>query len=399
MSASILASAVGNAALSFITTAGKALFNSQRADSLVKLTQVSRVEPITMIDSRLRVTPYLGDVLQSLVSLFSGYYLQAIAIQANVGAINTVRLLDQLNPSRSGDSLLRITGLGLECEMLEPAFYNFGLPRKNATFGLEAYGMSELEARFALESINLGFEAEAPSTGDGKDESKGMKAQFGKDFAKDIIQNAPLSVGKMLEVSISDQGKTAVFPVTVRLLSTLVDDSVLAHILSDGAKNITWKERWHAWRAGELEFWRDLVLATDLVDEHRKVLLKDKSGAYEEILNRRRGNVSKSITSGTPSLATASNLMVISDQTAKDVERKLHGRLADPQLRDKIFKMSYLMILTVVDVDKELVTFYHRGIAIPTQVSVKELKVSNKGNGQDIGDILMKLLAGKSPIL
>ena len=91
MSASILAAAVGNAALTFITTAGKALFNSQRADSLVKLTQVSRVEPITMIDSRLRVTPYLGDVLQSLVSLFSGYYLQAIAIQANVGAINTVR--------------------------------------------------------------------------------------------------------------------------------------------------------------------------------------------------------------------------------------------------------------------------------------------------------------------
>lgn len=404
MSASLMASAVGKAALTFITTAGKALFESQKADSLVKLTQSTRVEPITMIDNRLKVLPELGDVLHSLVSLFSGYYLQAVALQFNVSSINTIKILDQLNPSRSPDSLMRITGLGLEGEMLEPAFYAYGLPRRNSAFGLEAYGLSELEVRSSLESMGLlpGLEADGGEAGEQNgqgDKSTETKVTFGKDTARDIIQNAPLSVGKMLEVTIRDEGKSATFPVSVRLLSTLVDSSILTHILSDGTKNITWKERWHAWRSGELELWRDLVLATDLVDDHRQALLKDRTGAYAEILARRRGNASKSITTGTPSLATASNLMVISQATAQEVERKLHGKINDPAIREKIFNMSYLMLLVVVDPNNQWATFYHRGIALPTQLSLRELKVSNKGNGSDVGDILMKFLVGKPPML
>lgn len=399
MSATLLAAA-GQAALTYAITAVKSLFQSQKADSLINITKVARVEPITMIDQRLLALPYLSDTLHSLVSLFSGYYLQALSLHMNVGSVNTLRLLDQLNPSRDQRSLLKLVGpaAGLESNMVDPNLYTFGLPRRGQSTGLEAYGLHPVEARQALESYRASLEAHPASTDKNKsdeEKSAGHGATFGKTAVQDISQSAPLSVGKMLEVTLTDGDKKLTLPITVRLLSTPVDSSVLTHILSDGGKNMTWKERWNAFRAGELEFWRDLVLATDLVDEHRKVLLKDKSGAYREILARRKGNAVAAATGGSPSLATASNLMVISTATAKEVERRLLGKMSDISTREKIFKMSYLMILAVIDPDNEMVTFYHRGIALPTTVSVRDLKVSNKSGGPDIGDVLQKLLAGK----
>ncbi|MDH2154359.1 hypothetical protein [Stenotrophomonas sp. GD03657] len=405
MSATILATA-GSAALTFILTAAKSLIGSQNADSLINVAGKARVEPITMIDERLMATPYLTDVLHSLVSQFSAYYLQAVSLHMNVGSVNTLELLDQLNPNRGSATLLKLTGPGLESSQIDPLCYTFGLPQRGATLGLENYGLKPYENKAALEA--LPFNKDLPggynvsgSVQDGASHD-GAGAQFGKTAVQDISQSAPLSVGKLLEVTLIDgegeKSKKLTIPVSVRLLATPVNSSVLAHILSEGGRNITWKERWMSFKAGELEFWRDLVLATDLVDEHRQVLLKDKSGAYKEILARRRGNATKAVMSATPSLATASNLMVISTSVARDVERKVVGKLSDPAVRAKIFKMSYLMILVVIDPDNEMVTFYHRGIALPSIMSVKDVKVSNKsngGSGPDIGDILQKLLSGK----
>ena len=411
------AALIGKAALSFLLSAVKPLMESQKADSLVNISQPARVEPITMIDQRVLPLPYTGDLLHSLVSLFAGYYLQAAALQMNIGSVNTIRLLDQLNPNRTSQSLLKISGPGLESSHTVADSYLFALPRRRAAFGLESYGLNPNENRSALEAFkdNLSegsYSASAKAgpatvdaTGDGVDltlnpnQQNVGKVEFGRNAIQDIHQSAPLSVGKMLEVKVTDGDKVLNIPISVRLQSVPVDSSVLAHILSDGTKNITWKERWNAFRAGELEFWRDLVLASDLVDEHRKVLMKDKTGAYREILARRRGNATKALSSGTPSLATASNLMVLSSATAKEVERKVLGKLSDVATRDKIFKMSYLMILAIIDADNEMVTFYHRGINLPTVVSVKELKVANKGNGSDVGDILQKLLLGKPAVL
>lgn len=423
MSATILGTA-GAAALTFILTAAKSLMGSQSADSLINVAGNARVEPITMVDQRLMATPYLSDVLQSLVSQFSAYYLQAVSLHMNVGSVNTIQLLDQLNPNRSNHQLLKLTTTatpGLASIQTNPDAYTFGLPRRNQAVGLEAYGLTPYETKCALEDIKNefdkrdwkvggsggGVEFEYDSDGnsrwgDAKKNDGAHSVQFGKTAVQDIMQSAPLSVGKMLEVTLTDgsgdQAKKLTIPVSVRLLTTPVDSSVMAHILSDGGRNITWKERWNAFKASELEFWRDLVFASDLIDEHRQVLLKDKTGAYREILARRRGNAYKAVLSATPSLATASNLMVISTATAREVERKLMGKFNDVQMRNKVFKMSYLMILAIVDPDNETITFYHRGIALGSMMSVRDLKVSNKsngGSGPDIGDLLQKLLSGK----
>ena len=77
------------------------LFRSVRSDSLVEYTQVTRAEPIVLVDSSAVHLPYMGDVMQSLSAIFAGYYLQAIALSVNVGKIDTIKLLEKINPNRS----------------------------------------------------------------------------------------------------------------------------------------------------------------------------------------------------------------------------------------------------------------------------------------------------------
>jgi hypothetical protein len=223
---------------------------------------------------------------------------------------------------------------------------------------------------------------------------------FGGDLNKFVNEAVNLSTGKLIEVTLEDGNKKATFPIMVRVISTIVASGTLVHILADGSRWFaTAKERYHAWRAGQLEFIRDLILCQDLIDEHRKALLQDKTGVYREILDRRSSNAAASFLSGNPSIATASNILILSAQTAKQVESEIGGRFNDKRVRDRMFDKTYVMLMVVVDVEWEQVTIYHRGIATPTELSLRELKVASKDTGPRIDEILKAYQLGNNPII
>lgn len=351
-----------------------------KSGSLIEYTQPTRVEPIVLMDEKCTSLPYAGDIMQSLTSLFSGYYLQAIALSVNVGAVDVIRLLDKLNPKRNvADNVINgvSNGVATVVSMESVEAYRFRLPVPGRSDGLGTLNAS-------LESI-------------GDDDAPITTASPGRDTVKMLGELTNLSVGKMLEVQIESEGNRATFPINVRLVCSGIGSKELVHILSVGSKNISVKERFHAWRAGQLEFVRDLLLCQDLIDAHKKTLAKDPTGLYEEIRKRRAGNSVSAIFSGQPSVATASNIIVMSATSAKELERTVGGRLKDFRTREKIFKETYCMILCVVDPDWEMVTFYHRSLATPTELSVKELAVSNKGKGPDVAEILKAYQLGNSP--
>ena len=88
--------------------------------SLIEYTQSTRVEPIVLLDTSCIHLPYIEDVLKVVNSLFAAYYLQAVAISVNVGRVDTVRLLDRLNPNRSvGNALATVIGDAFESDSLQ----------------------------------------------------------------------------------------------------------------------------------------------------------------------------------------------------------------------------------------------------------------------------------------
>jgi hypothetical protein len=355
-----------------------AQFSSRvKPGSLVEFTQSARVEPLCILGSDVVNLEFMPLVMQSLQSIFTGYYLQAIALTTQVNSVKVIKVLDKLNPNRTADL----------SSMLSNAFESFKEANKkvlpNWRLATESYKwrLPTTKNVPALESEMLALEADSNTQ-------------------KVISELANLSVGKMVDVQISgeDGGKMSI-PISIRLIANRMPEPTLVHLMSLGSNDSSFKERYHAWRAGRLSFVKDLILCQDIITAHKKALMTDKDGVYSEIINRVNKNKIVSMQSGDVSLASASNLFVISQNTAEAIEQKLYGKLSNPKVREKIFNTTYAMIIVVVDPYTEKVTFYHRGIAAASTMSVGDLKVANKGSGPDVSEIMKAFMAGSSPSL
>lgn len=477
------------------------LWRGAKSDSLIDYTQVARVEPIVLIDADCLYLDLLPEVQQSLLSIFAGYYLQAIAVSTTVGRIDVRRHLDKLNPKRNPvDSAADTAGW-----LLAQESYQWALPKPVSNLALEAlsdddktrmaydkhywsrteherkqeqqqwgrnnearannredmdfrnyhlqreknesdtafkrrqeefqrekftFDKNTIEAKSRADAaaveakakeVQKNYELNKEKFGHEKAMQMAMKdlqernlqlsqqkfdyeksassVGFGRDTMSTLKELANLSVGKQFSVEITDGNHSASIPVSVRLMASSLPSANLVHILSLNNTDNTVMGRYHKWRAGRIEFIKDLVMCQDIIDAHRKNLMADKDGIYTNLVKRSRNNGLATIFSGNPSVATASNLVVMSSDTAAKLELEINGKLDDFKTREKVFKETYLMIVAVIDKQWERVTFYHRGISERTEVGMRDIKAANKGNGPDVSEILKAYQVGHSPSL
>jgi hypothetical protein len=431
-------------------------------NSLVSFTHPSRVEPLTIIGNDCVHLEYLPDVMQSLSSIFAGYYLQAVAMTTQVNGITVTKMLDRLNPDRKADAFgasLSTIQMGTDSDWrLSSLAYEHRLPttlnvnamafeQENVNGGMntgsgnprEDYleqknAREERLAASRIEADRVRSENDTARTkmaNAEKDQAIGMKnhefaknhkkeledqeankkksvtATINNDSIKSIREVTDLSVGKMLSVTFGGgtdangrEVRPATIPVSIRLIVNSMGENALVSLLCAGSMDNSLRERYHQWRAGRIDFVRDLILCQDLIDEHKKAMIADHSGIHSEIIRRVSNAKLAGLENKSPSLNVASNLYVISEVTAATIEHKLGGKLSNHNTRNKIFNSSYAMIIVVIDRQWERVTFYHRGIALGTSVSLRDIKISNKGNGgPDIGDILKAYQLGNAPQL
>lgn len=344
--------------------------NYYTTKSLTEATKLTRVEPLTIISKDLINLEYMPDVAQSLLSIFCGYYLQAVSMLTRVSDVEVVRILDKLNPDRDETGFLLTEQVSRESiKNLVLENYKHSLPT-HSSIAIE--GTDEDNIKFVNEVNNL-------------------------------------SVGKLLNVVIcynenandeyaSEKKEAKVsIPVSVRLLASVIPNATISHLLAYKKDDNSLVERFHSWRGGRIGFIRDLIFCQDLIDEHKRALIGDETGTMQEIMRRVNNSKKFGLLTKNPSLVSASNLFVISEEIARELESKLGGKLSNPKIRNKAFENTYAMIIAVVDREWERVTFYSRGISASTDVSIKELKAAAKGKGPDITDILKSFSLGSQP--
>lgn len=359
-------------------------------NSLVDFTKPARVEAITMIDSRLQHVPEITDVLMSTVNIFSGYYLQAVSLMINVGKVDVIKMLDRLNPSR--DPLFNTLTLADQISTESISFEDMDLSDTRLvhhTLSLESYKTQLPMIGKPIGMANYG----SVSLENGR---PNQPLKEGKEIQMDLSTN--LSIGKQLSVTLGNPADPATIMVNVRLISTIVPSTLINGVVDHNSRDLSFSERWDLWRSGQIGFWKDLVMCQDLIDEHKKVLNKDTNQVFSEILKRRRNNSISALFSNSSSVATSSNIMIMSSETRKEIERKHGFKLRDNGPRAKIFNETYLMLLIEVDPEMEHVTIYHRNIDLPTQLTFRQLKTANKaGSGPDVGEILKAYRLGSNP--
>lgn len=218
-----------------------------------------------------------------------------------------------------------------------------------------------------------------------------------KDITKMVTEVSNMAVGKVLEVSISENGQEAKIPVTVRCRVTSMPSDVMVETLAVGGVDVSARARWRKFRAKELSFWSDIVLASDRIDAHRNALRKDSSGYYAAVYNRASNNLKAEVMGGGPSVGTASSIIVMTQATAKELEQKIGAPISDYKTRQGIFINTFSILIAVLDPEWEEITIYHRGIEMPTKLKATQLSTSARGNGPDVAEILKAYQLGSAP--
>jgi hypothetical protein len=126
-------------------------------------------------------------------------------------------------------------------------------------------------------------------------------------------------------------------------------------------------------------------------------MMRDKDGIYAALLGNERGSKLAGLASGNLSVASASAMLVIPTDTQLQIERELLMTFKDPTSRQRLFVKSALMLLCVIDRELGEIKIYHRGVALPTKLLLRDLKSANKGTGPDIESILKAYRAATAP--
>lgn len=328
--------------------------------SLADISKLTRVEPLTIVSKDLLSFEPMQDVQQAVLSMFSAHYLQAMNIVAGIQHVEVVKALDKLNPARDDTGFL----------------LSESLTRESVSFSLEAY-------KYSLPRDGITYVQES-----------------GKDIDLNDVTN--LSVGRMIKVTIGypaneeagTKAGSCEVPVNIRLMASSIPNGSITRILAHQTEDTSLVERYHAWRSGRISFIKDLIFAQDLIDENKRALIQDDSRTLETIMSRVSNNKKYGLLTRNPSLASASNIFVISEEVAKELESKLGGKLSNPSIRNKAFENTYMMLLVIVDREWNRVTFYTRGITESTDLSLKDIKAKSGNKGPDLLDMMKAMNMG-----
>lgn len=377
------AGAIGRDLMATVLTAAKSMSS---ISSLADITKPLRVEPITIIDQAIADQPYILDLLKLGVSLYGGYYLQAVNMVFGVGKIDTLKVFDTLNPERSGASALGFENFRTAVYSNEtyanglPALEAFAQPVRQGL--IAEYSEEKYQAnKVALEA----FGGKDDDASDQKGDKSPVHGMSSTDSAK-VYEAENLAVGKLINVEVKSGNEKAKLPVMIKIIPAIVPSDTITHIFTAGGRD-TWAHRLFLVKSGQIKFWRDFVMGQDMIDAHMTALMTDKSGVYKTILDRRRNNVAQAISSGRLSLADASNIAIISTSTMKKSTNTLYAKIDDIAVRKKFFDNSYLLMMMVVDERWNRVTIYHRGVDLASSWRIDDIKIAEKSKGQDITEI------------
>lgn len=423
-----ITSKVGEKAAGKVIETTKTLLASGKEGDLVRFTQSARVEPILLMDKRAVNIPFIQDVVHTAYNMFTGYWLLAVSLDTKINGVSVGRRLDKFATDRDlNEATLTMMSEGPSMESFAASMADFGLPfideilAEQHNVAMEAINNGDMVAANIYADVveddedkaNAGVsdynqkkaaaaDAEAAKRAQAREDEAERNAKMKNgtgvmNAAKYVEKVNNLAVGNVIDVTISEDGKDAVVPVTIRLRVAAMPSEVMTQTLAVGGSDVTTRSRWRAWRAGEIGFWSDFVLQMDRVDAHRAAMMKDETGYYKTVYARAAKNSAASAMAGGPSLGTASAILVMDTKTAGDLERRINGQLSNFKTRQGIFGHTFSMLMIVVDPDWESVTIYTRGIEMPTKLNKNDIKTAGKSDSKELMDILKSYQLGKAP--
>lgn len=354
------------------------------SSSIASTVQRAVIAPYVLVEESLRNQPYITDLLQANLNLFSAYYLLMVGQIAEVGGVSVMDRLDAINPGRKVN--VPASAVRAATNFFSQEEFALGLPKAEVSQKLLSKG------RYDAERKRYVFSEEAQSNPPQKPEAPVSQRQA----TVTALEASNLAVGKMLEVNLNIDGKKFSVPTLVKLLPNTINSEGFGHILGLTPGVYKLRERWHDWRA-DIISGSEFVFMTDIFAQRRKLMMLDRSGYFRAVMKRNRGNKMAAYAKKSPSLAEASSTFIVTRNTLSIAEAQYGVNFNNFADRERLFEATQTMLWFVVDPEWESVEIYHSGLESSSKLLIRDLKSASKNSGPDIGEILKAYQLGRTP--
>lgn len=228
-----------------------------------------------------------------------------------------------------------------------------------------------------------------------KDPATPNQVQVNSKTYSELMEFTPLAVGKVVNTTLyGANGNKIEVPLTIRQIPIPVTHENLVTLFSAAKPDEGLKMRWIMKKSGEITTpqWFD---GSDIVKARFKAKMGDTSGYYKEAMKRDTQNKLEAIRTGIISMNSMANTVIITQDTATQLELEIGRKFADPVSREKIFESISANTLVIVNDDRGIFTFYTDGQTMPEVYTRRDLSVKSKkeGSANTLQD-LVKLLNG-----
>lgn len=205
-----------------------------------------------------------------------------------------------------------------------------------------------------------------------------------------------LVVGRIVEMDMGipsgKDGKIQSMKVylNVMLIPNAIDSKVAEQVIAINYSPPI-SQRLRRVMAGEIKFWKDFVLAQDLIKQHKEALKHDKTGMLYEMSRSSQNALAQTLLGlfiEEPKHNLANSILVIDKASFKKACVQAGINFDDYITRQKFFVKSMMMMIVVVDTMYNLVEMYFNGLKNKGEYTYNMI---NKA-GKEKSDIDMKNL-------
>lgn len=329
-----------------IIDGAKTTYNVLNTTSLSQSAAKTLIAPMVAIEDTLLHAEWATDLMTVINMRDIKDALTHLAMQGQVNGIKISQLVESINPRRAGLLALR---------------------------GAEAFGLAEGAA-----ASYSGMEA-------------GGSVKVGS--VPNLNEYTPLAVGRTVEASVMLDGTQVTFPLNFRQVPMPISSNDLQTIFEAARPEDGMFARFMMWRAGELTN-PEFLMGTDQIKKEFNIRKNDMSGYYAEATDRAAKNRKAALTTGIASVNTQANTIVMSADTARNIELELGVRF-DSNGIAKIRKAVLANTIVVCDEGMGIFTFYSSSTNIPEVYTRKEITVASKKDTSLDLQSLMKMFGGR----
>jgi len=389
-------------------------YHSLDNNTLSQYTKSMNVEvPISHEDTLLAIDPKQMNALsQCLLTMYAAKYFAAVNLKLNITNMDVIKVLNTFSTNK--DLVIGAVNspwLGVESIALGVStLTKYSTGHISQRIGLEAPGPVKPKRFVMSPNVTHNTKIKGNNTTNIDQSDKSTKTTTNNSTTvntkatemtlRALTEVGALAVGKTIVININTKEGVVPLPINIKLLPSILSKEDFLLIGKVNSQNKTLRGRLYDIKSGRIRPILDGLLCMDLLAADKKALIADKSGTMLEERRKFNKGIISAVISGEISPNSVSRIIVISSQTAKELEYTIGGQLSKPATRDRYFKSNYTASLVVVDMVMERFTIYEKDINDFSTWTFDDIKsYKDKNNTANLEDAFKAAKLGMKTIL